>query len=168
MKARIEFNVTLWLLALVGKGLLAFAPPPLAFGTRKCGGRGGLYTTTTPADGGRDASSTFCRQHCILYSTPSKDDDDDDVSESETTVLTKEKLMSEARVTPPAVPTTEPKEKEDNTQQQLPPIDLPSPLLLGTSMVLAIAGTGKLFLTFLHVWKDDFCLDFCSFLLLHT
>lgn len=139
MKARIEFYATLWLLALVGKGLLAFAPPPLAFGTRQCGGRGGLYMTP---NGGRDASN-FCRQHCILYSTPSKDDD----SDSETTVLTKEKLMSEARVTPAAaaaaVPTTEP-EEEDNTQQQLPPIDLPSPLLLGTSMVLAIAGTGKL------------------------
>lgn len=134
MKARIELSPTLWLLLalVVGKGL-SFAPPHV-FETRQCTGGGGRYLMLSPAASGCDASSTFCRQHSLLYSTPSEDD-----SEGEMTLLTKE-IMSEARVTPPATVQTEP---EDNTQ---PPIDLPSPLLLGTSMVLAIAGTGKLFL----------------------
>jgi hypothetical protein len=118
MKGGIEIYVTLWILVLVGTGL-AFAPPH-ALETRRCGG---LHMIA----GGHD-TSPFCRQHSILYSTPSKDN-----SERETTLSTEEEPVAEA----PAAPVqTEP----EGTQ---PPINVPSPLLLATSMVLAIASTGK-------------------------
>lgn len=75
--------------------------------------------------------SPFCRQRSILYSMPSNGK-----NESETTLSRDEEPVAEAPLPSAPVQT----EAEETTQ---PPINVPSPLLLATSMVLAIASTGK-------------------------
>ena len=76
-------------------------------------------------------TSPFCRQRSILYSMPSNGK-----SESETTLSMDEEPVAEAPLPSAPVQT----EAEGTTQ---PPINVPSPLLLATSIVLAIASTGK-------------------------
>jgi len=114
MPCRIGFYAALCVF-LVGTGS-AFVPPASVQSQHRCSG---LYMTAS----GRDASP-FCRQRSVLYSTPSEDN-----SSSEMTTSTAEPDAD----TPPA-----PKEPE-GTQY---PIDLPSPLLLGSAMLSAIVSTG--------------------------
>jgi len=70
--------------------------------------------------GDRDASP-FCRQQSILYSTPSKDSDETAASSEESPVET----------APPMEP--------EGAQY---PLNVPSPLLLASAMILAIVSTG--------------------------
>jgi hypothetical protein len=78
--------------------------------------------------------SPFCRQQSILYSTPSEDEDE---ASSETMSTTKNE---------PAAASKAPQEPE-GTQY---PINVPSPLLLGSGMVLAIVCTGMFLYTLIH------------------
>ena len=80
--------------------------------TRRCPSSGRFMTK-------QDASLPFCRQRSILHST--QDDNEETTS-----------ALTEEPVAPP--PQEEPESKY--------PINLPSPILLASSVILAIAGTG--------------------------
>ena len=132
MKARIEIVMTLWISVLIGKGF-AFVPPH-GLEPRRCGGGGRLHMMA--ADGHNP--SPFCRNRNILYSTPSNN-------------------RSEIETTPPTT-TLSTEEEQPVAQVQRdndgPPLNVPSPLLLATSIVLAIASIGKCIVPYIRSKND--------------
>ena len=106
--------MVIWVL-LVVVPVSAFAPPLVE---RRCDG---LQMVSTGLEAG-----PFCRQRSILFSTPTESDSEEPISE--TMISTEQPAVS-----PPVA--TDPKQTE-------PPLNVPSPILLAISMVLAIASTG--------------------------
>jgi hypothetical protein len=93
-----------------------------------------------------------CRQRSILYSTPSEDEDAPP-NESMTTTTT----SNDATKSKPTEP--------EGTQY---PINLPSPLLLASGMILAIVCTGmfmhSIIMLFVHFeWKLEHIISRLSF-----
>lgn len=119
--------VALVILGVFASSGLAFVSPT-ATQHQRCSGGGGLHMT---ADG-RNASP-YCRQQSILFSTPSEDD------LSTSTEITVAKEESVEVPAPPAAAAEAPSE-EEGTQY---PLNVPSPLLLASAMLLAIISTGR-------------------------
>ena len=131
----------IWMMA--SSSSLAFAPPLV-----------GTLQQSHQCSCGRLQHSMFpaCRQRSILYSTPSEDEDAPP-NESMTTTTT----SNDATKSKPTEP--------EGTQY---PINLPSPLLLASGMILAIVCTGmfmhSIIMLFVHFeWKLEHIISRLSF-----
>lgn len=120
MLSRTGFIVALFCVGVLVGSVSSFVPPH-ALQPQQQQRCSGLPMTA----GGRDASS-FCRKQTILFSVPSEDD-----STSET--------MASSAEEPLQTPAASPKEPEGSQY----PLNVPSPLLLASAMLLAIASTGR-------------------------
>lgn len=116
--------VLLFLGALVGSAS-AFVTPPYATQSAQRSTRRLDMTAT-----GERGPSPYCRKQSILFSTPSEDEP----SATETAA------SNEASTTTETTRVATKETEEEGTQY---PLNVPSPLLLASAMVLAIISTGR-------------------------
>ena len=104
----------------------AFAPQPSSCG-RQSSSRAFAVSSSPRSRGALCASSSLSQSSTALFSSPESENDKETTKNDESTAVPETDLLTPVKI-----------EEESDV-----PLDIPSPLLLASSIILAIVSTGK-------------------------